>query len=279
MRKRLSISRLTKQPSPPVATILLILINILFFYYLSSTLVGTPSDVYPYALKYSRPLTYFTYSFVHLWPVHLFANLLFLSLFGAIIESRMGPYRFLMFYFVGAIVTGLLAQAVDYATLGRLFVIVGASGAIFTLLGAAIAVRPVFSLAAYLILGLVVVPYGVSSTVHAQQELSLAEAQAGQAVAEQNIEIAQGRYESGYISEPQMQEIVAENTEIKEQAEFIIVSVQEAQTREQYVKTAESTHAIGLFVGLILILVMEPGILKDWERRAELIVRFFERLR
>ncbi|MFC1454846.1 rhomboid family intramembrane serine protease [Candidatus Undinarchaeota archaeon] len=277
MQKKLLKLKLGRKVAPPTGTILLILVNFLFFYYLSSTFAGTPADVYPYALKWSNPITYFTYSFVHLWPVHLFANLLFLSIFGAIIESKIGTVHFLLFYFVGAILTGLLAQAFDFVTLGRIFVIVGSSGAIFTLLGAAIAARPIFSLITYLILGLLIVPYALSTTIHEQQDATLEHAETTQKVAETKITIAEQKYQSGELTKQQTEQIISENIRVKEEAKFVVETIEEAKVREETVRTAEATHIIGLFTGLILILLIEPSLITEWERRAEKIVKFLEK--
>jgi membrane associated rhomboid family serine protease len=75
----------------------------------------------------------FTSAFLHYGPFHLIMNMLALYWFGSLLEQRIGSGRFLMLY----VVSGLAGSA------GALIanptgVTVGASGAIFGILGAAI---------------------------------------------------------------------------------------------------------------------------------------------
>lgn len=73
-----------------------------------------------------------TATFLHAGPLHLLLNGYALFLFGTLIESEIGPWRLGGLY----LVTGFVASAVSFAfgSAGR--VSVGASGAIFGLLGA-----------------------------------------------------------------------------------------------------------------------------------------------
>ena len=87
-----------------------------------------------------------TAMFLHgnLW--HLLVNLLFLWIFGANVEDRLGHARYLGFYLVG----GLIATAV-FAALnpGGLIPMVGASGAIAAVLGAYLICYPQARVLAY----------------------------------------------------------------------------------------------------------------------------------
>lgn len=78
-------------------------------------------------------LTPFTALFVHGSWLHLLGNMLFLHVFGALTEERMGHAAFLLFYLAtGAF--ALLAYALANAGSGQ--TLVGASGAISGVLGA-----------------------------------------------------------------------------------------------------------------------------------------------
>jgi membrane associated rhomboid family serine protease len=78
-------------------------------------------------------LTPVTALFVHAGWVHLLGNMLFLHVFGAMAEERMGRLRFALFY-VGCGYLALLGYAAANAASGQ--TLVGASGAISAVLGA-----------------------------------------------------------------------------------------------------------------------------------------------
>ncbi len=83
----------------------------------------------------SAPWTLLTSVFLHGSMTHLLSNLFALGLFGSILEKVVGTRRFLLYFFV----TGLLASAASsffYASS------LGASGAIFGVLGVLAALRP-----------------------------------------------------------------------------------------------------------------------------------------
>ncbi|MCX4484097.1 MULTISPECIES: rhomboid family intramembrane serine protease [Streptomyces] len=77
--------------------------------------------------------TPFTALFVHGSWLHLLGNLLFLYVFGAMAEERMGRVRFALFY-VGCGYAALVCYAAAHADSGQ--TLVGASGAISAVLGA-----------------------------------------------------------------------------------------------------------------------------------------------
>ncbi|MER7665697.1 rhomboid family intramembrane serine protease [Streptomyces sp. NPDC096193] len=84
-------------------------------------------------------LTPFTALFVHGNWLHLLGNLLFLYVFGAMVEERMGPLEFALFY-LGTGAFALLAYAAANAESGQ--TLVGASGAISGVLGAFLLLFP-----------------------------------------------------------------------------------------------------------------------------------------
>ena len=77
----------------------------------------------------------FTAMFLHAGLLHLALNMYALYLFGFLVEEAFGKVKFLAIY----LVSGLLASAVSFAFGPTLEVGVGASGAIFGLLGAWVA--------------------------------------------------------------------------------------------------------------------------------------------
>lgn len=73
-----------------------------------------------------------TAMFLHAGPLHLAFNTLALYLFGNVVETALGTARFLAIY----LVAGLFASASSFALSPPAAVAVGASGAVFGLLGA-----------------------------------------------------------------------------------------------------------------------------------------------
>ncbi|MFG2499355.1 rhomboid family intramembrane serine protease [Streptomyces sp. NPDC048441] len=77
--------------------------------------------------------------FVHGSWLHLLGNMLFLYVFGALVEERMGRLQFALFY-VGCGYLALFAYAIAHA--GSDQTLVGASGAISAVLGACLGLFP-----------------------------------------------------------------------------------------------------------------------------------------
>lgn len=82
-----------------------------------------------------RPWTLITSIFLHGDLPHLLYNMLALALFGVVLETIIGKKRFLVLFF-GAGILSSLSSAFLYRE------VVGASGAIFGILGALVLLRP-----------------------------------------------------------------------------------------------------------------------------------------
>ncbi len=87
------------------------------------------------ALSWSEPWRFATSIFLHGGVVHLLYNLLALIVFGSIVERLIGRARFLIIF----IITGVLANLVSVNFYSSSL---GASGAIFGVIGALIILRP-----------------------------------------------------------------------------------------------------------------------------------------
>lgn len=83
----------------------------------------------------ARPWILITSMFLHGDFNHLFSNMFVLGLFGSILERVIGGKRFLMVYFIGGIIASIGASLFYSASLG-------ASGAIFAILGTLVILRP-----------------------------------------------------------------------------------------------------------------------------------------
>ncbi len=86
-------------------------------------------------VSWSQPWRFLTAIFLHGGLAHLLYNLLALALFGSILERLIGGKRFLIVFFV----TGILANIVSVNFYDSSL---GASGAIFGVIGALVLVKP-----------------------------------------------------------------------------------------------------------------------------------------
>jgi membrane associated rhomboid family serine protease len=90
-----------------------------------------PSRMHVSPLHYGTSLL--TAAFLHAGWVHLIGNMLFLFVFGASVEDRMGHIRYFFFYLIiGMLANGIQAFLMSKSTIPLL----GASGAIAGVLGA-----------------------------------------------------------------------------------------------------------------------------------------------
>ncbi|MGZ9234631.1 MAG: rhomboid family intramembrane serine protease [Anaerolineales bacterium] len=132
----------------PIMTVFLIVMNCLAFY-VELFIVG--EDYWPFFMKYATTphlilsaqgggaLSNVTAMFLHGGLFHLLGNMLALWVFGRRVEDACGPWRFLAFYLLAgtwAHVLFVLVQA-DSRIPG-----IGASGAIFGLMGAYLLLYP-----------------------------------------------------------------------------------------------------------------------------------------
>ena len=102
--------------------------------------VNTKTDKYSLIPKFAleAPWTFITSMFMHGSTGHLLGNMIFLFFIGGMLEQLIGWRRFLAVYFVSGLIGGLLVLFFipEYTS------VVGASGAIFGVLGALVILRP-----------------------------------------------------------------------------------------------------------------------------------------
>ncbi len=132
----------------PIATFILIVINCLVYFY-SITLQGNGFQIFIYQFglipteifhlseltpNYPSPvlLSPFTSMFLHGGFMHLAGNMLYLWIFGNNIEDHLGPFKFILFYFVSGLAAAFLF--VIFSPSSEI-PMVGASGAIAGVLG------------------------------------------------------------------------------------------------------------------------------------------------
>lgn len=131
------------------ATTVLLIVNILCFIAFSVLLMINESFIDYIALKPSNIFqgrylwTFLTSMFMHGGFFHLFANMISLMFIGKLVERILGTRRYVLFYLASGLFAGLLFVASsliltsDYNTFA-----VGASGALFGLIGLLIVLTP-----------------------------------------------------------------------------------------------------------------------------------------
>ncbi len=95
--------------------------------------IGTDSVILDSSLKFSEPWRLLTSLFAHSGMGHLLSNLFALGLFGLILEGRIGSKKLLWLFLISGVIINLLTPYPRS---------LGASGAIFAILGALIVLRP-----------------------------------------------------------------------------------------------------------------------------------------
>ncbi len=132
---------------PRIWTVILILINIVFFsftFFLPKN--GPHFDAVtnklamklPEMVESSEYYRLFTATFIHSGPLHIFSNMAMLLIFGYLVETHFKFWKFLLIYF-GAGIAGMFAVFVTHAS-GPPSITLGASGCTMAMLGAYIAV-------------------------------------------------------------------------------------------------------------------------------------------
>jgi membrane associated rhomboid family serine protease len=132
---------LVKRRSTPIINWLLILLNVVCFGSYFFRPEQAEGIIGQYALVPSRWQawqTYFTSMFLHGDLIHLFGNMLFLSIAGDNVEDRLGHLPYLIFYLLAGVAGAAahVAYAVVMAPSMAAVPTVGASGAISGVMGA-----------------------------------------------------------------------------------------------------------------------------------------------
>lgn len=123
----------------PVATITLILINIVVYAFTTRHFLVIRDDIvrgYAFAYGISAWSNFFASSFLHAHILHLVANMFVLWLFGRSVEDRLGIPLYLVVYFGTGLLGAVLQGLFDFYFFGSPQLTVGASGCIMGAVGA-----------------------------------------------------------------------------------------------------------------------------------------------
>ena len=155
-----------KKDRKPFLTLTFIFLNVIafilvFFYLNTKDIFG----LFAFSKNYFLNGNYYTIisaSFLHENYAHLFWNMLFLFLFGRVVEKELGRLYFVLIYF-----SSMILGNVFFALLFPEAAAVGASGAVFGLMGAAMLIEPFRPIFKY-----VPIPLALVGAVYLGGELS-----------------------------------------------------------------------------------------------------------
>jgi membrane associated rhomboid family serine protease len=127
----------------PIATVVLIVTNIVVFVVV---VVGGHLSPYSWILSFGdglHPHEWLSSIFMHAGPGHLIGNMMFLWLFGLVVEGKLGWWRFLCCYLAIGMGQMAITQLAMLGYTGESTGALGASGAIFGLIAMAMIWAPV----------------------------------------------------------------------------------------------------------------------------------------
>ena|GEM_PF-5948027 len=125
----------------PLVTATLILVNLLTYTYLITRAETTQLALvkrYGLTLNGLNPTQVFTHIWIHANLAHLATNMFFLLIFGVATEEKLGHVKTLLAYLLSGLVGGLT----HLATAPGDSIGIGASGAVFGLMGASLLANP-----------------------------------------------------------------------------------------------------------------------------------------
>lgn len=124
-----------------LSTYLLAILGIVFILQLVSDPV-TELFIFAPTLAFTEPWRFITSMFLHGSPTHLFFNAYALFMFGGLLESQVRKKDYLIIYFGAGILGGLLYYATYLLGIIPPIPALGASGAIYGILGAVAILLP-----------------------------------------------------------------------------------------------------------------------------------------
>ena len=148
------------------ASLILIVVNlIIYFITNSSTKLMNTYGLNPGLFLYHRMYwQIFTYMFLHGNFNHLISNMLGLFFFGFSVEKALGSKEFLLIYFLCGILSGLFSLGYFIATDNYRTLLIGASGALYSIM---LAYAVIYPKANIYIFGLIPIPAPILVIIYA----------------------------------------------------------------------------------------------------------------
>lgn len=130
--------QVVKKDKLPIITILLVVVNIIVFLLctpMGNMMYNVGSLSIVYVIGNGEYYRLISCMFLHAGIEHLFNNMLMLYFLGSMLEKEVGHVFYLVLYFIAGIGSGIVSMLYEYIT-GQVMLSVGASGAIFGIIGA-----------------------------------------------------------------------------------------------------------------------------------------------
>lgn len=123
----------------PWVNYVLIALNILVFLFTERMITNSSANIVGYYLSGvdTQLYEFITYQFLHTGLMHLGLNMVFLLVFGNLVEDRLGHVAYLFFYLAGGVMAGLGHIIIEPIT-----PVIGASGSIAAVGGGFLALYP-----------------------------------------------------------------------------------------------------------------------------------------
>jgi len=131
---------------------------------MGSECIHTETDAYGLTpiKAFERPGTFITSMFMHVGVEHLMGNMIFLFFLGSILERAVGGRNFLIIYFFSGLCAGMLVLfAPELGLMGYYDVVMGASGAIFGIVGALVVLRPMQTIYLHFFMPMPMIVFGL----------------------------------------------------------------------------------------------------------------------
>lgn len=190
----------------------------------------------------------------------------FVLVFGSVIEREIGSKKFIPFYLISAAIVGIVSQATDFVLGNPAATIVGASGVAFALVGASLVLKPVRTLALFLLLSYLAIPFFLSAGISQEQERAAGEAMLQITLIDQDKGVLSTKLGRGEITPEEFNRTLFAMEARRQQEAGRISGIEQAKSREA-TPVAGAAHASAPFAGALLMLVFRPSALGEWAVR------------
>lgn len=125
-----------RSSSRPPFSAVQILLAVIFVMYIAQNVYPSITTTFMFDPQHLQPWMFVTSIFLHASLIHILFNAYALWMFGPILEKRLGFYKFMALFFLGGIAGSLGYYATILAHITPAYPALGASGAIYAVLGA-----------------------------------------------------------------------------------------------------------------------------------------------
>ncbi len=298
----------------PQGTFTLLTVSLigLTYLFLSYNYLYIPNEkLLSYGFELSNPLGAITYSFLHLSPQHIIANVALLLAVGIIAEKKLNFKDYFTIFFTSAITAGVAFQLLTPTPT----VLVGASSAVSGILAVAVFVDFKKTIPAILIFGLFLSIVSPAVTTYTEKQLGLLENETTELGKQYNktkekIEESQQQLENLTIMISRLKEecLIKENEtacvkwkelnktlkekeekeeELQEKENETVKDLNKTMTdqmkleqgikREERAKTSAIVHLIGAFTGIGYLCIFRRDILWSLPSQASQLENYFQK--